>query len=141
MAVSIDGGLITPVPRPAVLEGRARALFPQLAPPLVLTWFAEQWLVDPSRFAGGIACDPAEPHLIVMPRYTRHAPVEVEELPRSAALVRVVDQAFNLRQLGRRGFHAAGDLVRRSRSVSITGGDLDAVCDAVDQFVQPRVDK
>jgi hypothetical protein len=124
-------GLLGPVPRPPVIEGPAREIFQRLRP-ACREWFVDQWLLDPNLLRGGIAREPVRAELVVVPRYIAGAPTVVEELPASDALVLILKQSFNLRAVGRRGLAAAADIVRSTRRVSITSGDLGAACDAVE---------
>jgi hypothetical protein len=129
--LDLRAGLLTPVPRPPVLEGPALRLLPDLEPPCTFSWFAEQWLVDPGRLAGGVTTDPVSPVLVVVPSYVPNAKLEVQELARSAAVTHLLGQVFNMPAVQRAGFRAVVNLVRHCRAVSIVSSDLEATCNVV----------
>jgi hypothetical protein len=131
VAVALDGGGVTALPRPPALEGMARELLAELEPPNADAWFTTQWTVDPGLLAGGVINGPVEPEVLVVPRYWPDAPAVIKPLTRADALTIVLRQSFNLHGLGRIGLHAAADLVRRCRCVELVSGDLEASCDAV----------
>lgn len=74
---------------------------------------------------------PAQPAVVVFPRYLPAAPLSLQPVPRARAFARLAVNSFNYDALGPQGFDALGALVAASRCYEMQFGELDAAVDAL----------
>lgn len=92
---------------------------------------AAQWHVDPRSVRADALAPPARPVLIAAPRYEKGARTELRPLSRARALVTMCENSFNVRDHGKAGVVALGEVARRCRCFELVVSDLDRACELV----------
>lgn len=87
--------------------------------------------VRPQDLGGSVAEDPGPVTLVIAPRFRPRAALEVERLSSAATLMRLAENAFNLREFGAEGIAALRDLAARAAGFAVTFGDLGEACGAI----------
>ncbi|HET9025170.1 MAG TPA: HprK-related kinase A [Burkholderiaceae bacterium] len=75
--------------------------------------------------------EPANPALVVFPRFDRTTGVELEPVKKTRAFARLAVNSFNYHALGPDGFDALGQLVHESSCWQLRYGDLDGAIQAL----------
>jgi hypothetical protein len=138
--VAIHGktGVIEPYPKPIGLHRRVITSGSVLADPLhgALREEGDELLVPPHSIrANAVAPTGGLVHLVLFPRYVPGAPTVMVPTPRSQALVAIVEQAFNFRELSPGALDLLARVVRGSHCYRLEFGDLAAARDmALDLF-------
>jgi HprK-related kinase A len=78
---------------------------------------------------------PAEPALVIFPRFVATAGVELEPVPRARAFARLAVNSFNYDALGPDGFDALTTLVQASSCWTLSYGDLEGAIRAIDELL------
>ena len=133
-ALDPESGMVEAFPKWLSLKSGSWHLFPHLRPdpPHDLEGVvASQWHVCPEALRPGAVVDTAEPAWIIVPVYRAEATTVLTPMNRTDALAQLVQQTFNLRQLGRAGFETLVRVVRRSDCWLLTSGTLPEAVAAV----------
>lgn len=78
----------------------------------------------------------ARPSLIVFPRYTAGAELQLVPVPSSRAFTRLAVNSFNYARLGPDGFDAVGDLVESCECYSLQYSSLDEAIETMDELIE-----
>jgi len=78
---------------------------------------------------------PADPALVIFPRFVASTAVELEPVSRARAFARLAVNAFNYDALGPDGFDALASLVRASSCWTMHYGDLDGAIRAIGELL------
>ena len=79
--------------------------------------------------------EPANPALVLFPRFEAGAELALEPLPKARAFAKISANSFNYGLLGRGAFVALGRLVERCGVFRLSYGDLDAAIAAIDELL------
>jgi len=135
--IGIDDGKILPLPRPVSLKNASIDIIKSYVPGAVFS----PTVMDTTK--GSVAhmkptvdsvCrvhEKARAGWIIFPRYQPESEAELIPLPRSRALLRVAENAFNFNALGTRGFETLAGMIDASLCFDFTYSRLD---DAVATF-------
>lgn len=128
-ALSLDDGLLYPVPCPIGLDVGSFDLFPQLRPRLP-SKFADpmRWHLPSTDLRPDAPSGPVVPTAVLFPRYSPESECVLELVSPKDALLLLIEQTFNLDRVGRAGFLALTDLLRHVPAYSL------AFCDAPDAY-------
>lgn len=142
--LDLADGLLYPNPRPVSLKNASIDIVRREIPDCVLSAPVHDTLkgtvahLRPSVESVSAVDTPAEPALIVFPRYAEGAVNELRPLPQGEAFIRMADNSFNYSILGVAGFEALGALIDRSRCFEYpNGGDLDRALADMEALVSP----
>jgi HprK-related kinase A len=80
--------------------------------------------------------EPADPALVLFPRFEAGAALELEPFPKSRAFAKISSNSFNYGLLGRSAFAALGRLVERCNVYRLTYGDLGAAIAMIDELLE-----
>ncbi len=114
--VSLDDGLVTPVPRPISLKNQSLAVIRAFCPDAVIgpvvydTSKGTVGHVRPPDASVIQAQVPVKIRHIVFPKYQAGAVTKLSTLSKGYGLLKLADNSFNYSILGVHGFNAAGDL-------------------------------
>lgn len=128
-AIDPSDGLLRPFARALCVKQGSRpvlaARYPILstAPPRYRLSGEAVWYLMPDA-AGWIEA-PTPVRVVVLPRYVAGAATELTPVPRSAALPRLLEQSFSVRQHGARGIATITALLQAAGCYSLTIGTLD----------------
>ncbi|MCG5497519.1 HprK-related kinase A [Ectothiorhodospira variabilis] len=136
--VSLQDGLLTPLPRPVSLKNAAIDLIQERYPHAVLgpkthdtTKGTVAHLKQPDNCIDGAAIRPA-PRWLVFPRYDPGAADVLTPLSKGRALLKLGEASFNYSVLGESGFRAAADLVEQCDCFELVYGHLDTSLQQLD---------
>lgn len=141
VAIRHDTLLVDPYPKWLALDPGSWPLFPELRPRLSpdLEFFAAaQWHVDPRRIRPTAVAPSCLPGLIVALRFTEDGGTDLSPISRAEALAALVDNAFNLRRQGRRGFQTLAEVVAGSGCFRLETGDLGRAVDLIIELVEAQ---
>ncbi len=137
--IDIDRLAVTPIPRPISLKNTAieviRAFWPEAAIGTVVRETLKGSVAHVRPPPGSVERQHEIAHVrwIVLPKYGAEAPMTLSAITRGAALMRLVDCAFNYTVHGRRGFETLASLVADATCRDFRyGGDLDAAVKALE---------
>jgi hypothetical protein len=88
----------------------------------------DEWHIDPRSIRADAVASWADPAFVVAPTYVAGADTELIAIPRSEAVFRLAENAFNLRVHQRHGLEVLAEVVRRCSCYRLVVGDLDAAC-------------
>lgn len=135
-------GLLYPNPRPVSLKNASIDIARREIPGCILSAPVHDTLkgtvahLRPSASSVVAANTPAEPALIVFPRYIESATNDLRPLPQGEAFIRMAENSFNYSILGVAGFEALGAMIDRSQCFEYpNGGDLDRALADMDALV------
>lgn len=129
--LSLEDGLLTPLPRPVSLKNQAIPLIRERFPEAVLgrsthdTTKGTVAHLNPPAASLARAQAPARPAWLVFPRFAPGGDDTLREMPKAHALLTLADAAFNYGVLGGQGFEAAAELVDRCACAQLDYADLD----------------
>jgi HprK-related kinase A len=135
--IGIDDGKILPLPRPVSLKNASIDIIKAYVPgsvfsPVVMdTTKGSVAHMKPTADSVQRVNEKARPGWVIFPQYRPDAELEMVELPRSRALLRVAENAFNFNALGARGFEVLAGMIDASLCLEFTYSKLD---DAVAAF-------
>jgi HprK-related kinase A len=115
--VSLEDGMLVPLPRPVSLKNASIGVIRAFAPNAVLSTPVDNTSkgtiahLKPPAASIARAAEPARPGLIVFPRYEVDAATSLTPLPKARAFMQVAENAFNYQVLGADGFDALARLV------------------------------
>ncbi len=130
-------GRVAPLPRAIPLKNRSipviRDYLPEaeLGPEFEKTRKGTVAHVRPPDDCIRRQTETAAPAWIVFPRYIAGHPTNLRPIPKGLAFVRLAQNSFNYRVLGRVGFQHLTDLIRRCACYSVEYSDLDSVIAAL----------
>lgn len=119
-------GFISPIPRPVSLKNESITLiadaFPQtiFSPIVHDTLKGSVSLLKPPSESVSRTDEVAIPALVVFPKYKNQADMEIRELPRSEAFMKLADLSFNYSVLGPEGFTVLANMVDHCRAFDFT---------------------
>lgn len=144
--LGLDDGRLHPLLRPIALKNESiaviRALAPdaRIGPAFPKTRKGTVAHLAPDAESCARRHEPAEPALVLFPRYDPGAPPELTPVKRSRAFSRVALNSFNYEMLGPDGFDAVAALIERCPCWQITYHDLPAAIaaarDLLDRAIQ-----
>lgn len=136
--ISLEDGLLWPIPRPVSLKNASIAIIRNFANDVV---FGEM-ITDTAKgtvahmrapFASIEASNqPAQPRAIVFPTYRAGSDTELAPLSKCRALMRVAENCFNYGVLGSAGFIGLADTVERSSCYTLAYSSLDEAIAALE---------
>lgn len=135
--VGIDDGKILPLPRPVSLKNASVDIIKSYVPgavfsPIIMdTMKGSVAHMKPTADSVRRFNEKARPAWVIFPRYQPEANATLTVLPRSRALMRVAENAFNFHALGSRGFDTLANMIDASLCFEFTYSRLD---DAVATF-------
>ena len=140
--IDMDAGMLIPVPRPISLKNQSIAIigaFWRDAPMSGVvrdTSKGDVVHVQPPARDVAMSGVAAAPGWVVRPRYKTGERANLAPLGKGAALMHLVENAFNYSTHGRSGFEALADIVERSGCIEFTyGGDLEEAVRMFDTLV------
>jgi HprK-related kinase A len=141
--IDLESRAIVPLPRPISLKNRSIGVISDFWPgapmsPVVHdTTKGDVVHVQPPASDVRMAGVTAHPGWVVLPHFEPGEEAALGPLGKGAALMHLIDNAFNYSTHGRSGFECLADVVQQSTCVEFTyGGDLDAAVQAFDALAQ-----
>jgi HprK-related kinase A len=131
-AVRLSDGMMLPLVRPVALKNASIDVIRGFAPGAVIgptfpkTRKGDVAHLAPSAESVGRRHQPAEPALIVFPKFTAGADTQLEPMLRSRAFVKLSANSFNYAVLGPDAFDAVGSLIDRCGCYRLIFSDLDS---------------
>lgn len=125
-------------PKPLSIDPGSWEVLAHLRPQVddeVARYLVDQWQLAPARFGLDTVDDDVAVGHVVFPRYEAGAETTLAPIPRSRALVRMLEQTFRFERHGRRDFQALARLLATARVHELVSGDLDHACEAVRRLV------
>ena len=136
--ISLNDGLIWPIPRPVSLKNASIEIIRKFTNGVVLG----DMVVDtakgniahmrPPKASVEAANVPVEPFAVVFPTYRAEAKTEFVEITKGQTLMRLAENCFNYPVLGAAGFNCLADAVAQSRCYTAVYSDLDDVIAALE---------
>jgi len=140
--IDLASGQLHPNPRPVSLKNTSidilRRTVPEavLSPPVADTLKGTVAHLRPSGDSVLRVHEPAEPALIVFPRFIPGEKASLSPLMRGEAFMRMADNSFNYSILGADAFRALAALVDKSRCFDFpNGGDVDTALSTMDDLI------
>lgn len=137
--VSLDTGLIHPLPRPVSLKNESLDIIREFHPTAVFGTVA----LDTSKGTVGHMQVPeisirsgsqrAKPYAVIFPRYQRDSIANQEILSPSETMYKLAENCFNYTQLGKDGFNGLADLAERCQGMSLHYPHLDDAIALINQ--------
>jgi hypothetical protein len=122
VAIDPGSGLVRPYPKYLSLDREHGAAPPSAA---VRAFLGDTTLVAPDDLRPGAAArEPAQPRLVVNPRYERGATATLTPLRPAAALAALAQHAFHVEADAPRTLEVLGALVEQSRCYELVSGDV-----------------
>lgn len=81
------------------------------------------------------AAETVRPALIVFPKWSSDAELQVNSVGQGQAAMRLIDQSFNYPLLGQAGFERLADLVQAAEAWELTYSSLDEAVDVLDDLI------
>ena len=141
--IDLEGGRVVPVPRPISLKNASidliRAFWPEAAVGEIIhdTLKGSVAHVAPPAANVHLSTQSARPGWIVLPRFQPGDSARLSPLPKAAAFMQLIDNAFNYSLHGRYGFERLTRFVDASECHEFRyGGDLDEAVCAFDHLAQ-----
>lgn len=131
-ALNLGSGTLTPCVRPIGLKNESIEVISRFSEHAVLgpvfpkTPKGRVAHVAPTQQSIDRRSEPADPKLILFPRFLPGASTQLLRVSQGEAFARVSGNSFNYELLGADGFRAAIDLVRSCRIASLVYSDLDS---------------
>ncbi|MGN2390570.1 HprK-related kinase A [Pelomicrobium sp. G1] len=138
--VDLESGRLLPLLRPVALKNESIGVIRRFASQAVLgpefpkTRKGTVAHLAPSPESVERRHVPAQPFLIVFPKYAPGSPVAVERVPAPRAFVKLSGNAFNYETLGPAAFDAVARLTRACEAYRLQYGDLEQAVRAVDRL-------
>lgn len=139
----IDGPepTLIPFPRPVSLKNQSIELIQRRHPRAVLGPLAHDThkgtiahLMVPDDSVER-AAEAVRPALIVFPKWSGDAELQVNPVGPGSAAMRLIDQSFNYSILGQLGFQRLADLVQSAEAWEVNYSSLDDVVDALEELI------
>ena len=143
-AVDLQRSRLVPMVRPIALKNESIELIRRFAPGARLgpsfprTRKGTVAHLAPDRNSVDRRSEPANPALIVFPKFDTGADLSVETVPKARAFVRLVANSFNYELLGAPAFAAAGRLVDQSDCLALRYSRLDEAIAAIEGALANR---
>lgn len=145
--VDCESGYIVPVPRPVSLKNDSIKLvaetFPdtQFSPIVHDTLKGSVSLLKPPKFSVNQADELALPALVIFPKFQSRSDLNIQEINRADAFMKLADLSFNYSVLGAEGFHVLANLLDKCRAYDFTyGGNFDEAADCFDSLITGSLD-
>jgi HprK-related kinase A len=135
--VRLDDGKLLPLLKPVGLKNESIDVIRSFAPEAVIgPRFYKTRKGTVAHLAPAAASverrhEPAEPALVVFPRYNRNVDLRIEAVPKSRAFGRLAVNSFNYEMLGPEGFDAVTRLVQRCDCFQLEYRELDRAVEAL----------
>ncbi|ABI55459.1 Hpr(Ser) kinase/phosphatase [Alkalilimnicola ehrlichii MLHE-1] len=129
--LSLEDGMLSPLPRPVSLKNQAIPLIRERFPQAVLgrsthdTTKGTVAHLKPPEESIARSQVPAQPAWLVFPRFAPEGKDALRPMPKAHSLLTLADAAFNYSVLGGQGFEAAADLIDRCACFELDYADLD----------------
>lgn len=142
--VSLEDGMVVPLPRPVSLKNESIDIVRQYAPDAV---FGERFLdtkkgtvahMRPARESVQRAGERARPGWIVMPRYLPGSATSLRTASKGEFGLHLANNSFNYSILHLEGFEALSNLIEASDCYNFCYSDLDSAIATFDQLEPPR---
>lgn len=137
--ISINDGLISPVPRPISLKNQSIPLIQAFSDQAVIGRIVADTAkgtvghMKPPEDSVKLAEKRAEPSFLIFPKYKQASETKLMPLSKGKAMVRAASDCFNYNVLGVQGFNCLGDLIDRCECFEFEYSRLD---DAVRLFTE-----
>lgn len=140
-------GNIVPIPRPVSLKNESIHLIKEAFPHTVFspvvhdTLKGSVSLLKPPSDSVLRTDEVAFPALVVFPKYQNQADLQIRELPRAEAFMKLADLSFNYSVLGAEGFTVLADMVERCHTFDfVYGGDFEEASDCLVNLLEEAMD-
>jgi len=136
----IASGALFPLPRPVGLKEqsigviRAFASDADVGPTFTDTRKGTVAHLRPPSRAVASADEPAMPHWLIFPTYSRDADNKLEPLAKASAFALASESCFNYRALGVDGFSALSRIIDRCACFEVAFNDIDTMVRTLDQL-------
>ena len=123
-----------PYPKPLSVDPGSWSVLADLQPKVdgsTAVYLDEQWQVSPTRIRPTAVSGPVDAGLVVFPRYKPGAGTDIEPLPRSKAILTLLEQTFLFHSAGRRNLEVLARFLEGVRCYRLVSGDLDDACRTV----------
>ena len=128
--ISLNDGLIWPIPRPISLKNASIEIIGKFSADVVMgevvadTAKGDIAHMRPPKASVASAKIPASPFAIVFPTYRANAETDYAEISKGHTLMRLAENCFNYPVLGASGFNCLADVVEQSRCGTLTYSDM-----------------
>jgi HprK-related kinase A len=140
--VDLEDGLILPLVRPIALKNESIDVIRAFAPSAVIgplfprTRKGTVAHLAPTSHSIAHAGVPAQPALVLFPKYAASEPLTLEAVPPARAFAKLAGNAFNYEILGPVAFDAVEQLVRGSLCFRLRYSDLQEAVSAVARLLE-----
>ena len=139
-AAAIDPETLSlhPYPKPLSVDPGSWTVLADLAPRLdgsTAAYFDKQWQVPPTAIYPEAVSGPVQATVVVFPNYERGADTDVAPMPKSEALLVMLEQTFQFHAAGPRNLEVLARLLEDVTCYRMISGDLDEACQAVTHLV------
>ena len=134
--------LIEPYPKPLTIDPGSWSILPELAPQSdsdTGRFFEGQWQVNADSVRSDAVSGRVKPALVVFPRYSRGARLDVEPIARSEALVLMLRHTFAVHDAGRRNFEVLGRILPTTKCYRMVSGDLEEACAVIGALLTEEI--
>ncbi len=142
--IDVEQRDVVPLPRPISLKNQSIDVIGHFWTDAIMTAVVHDTIkgsiahVRPPGPSVELSTERAIPGWIVLPRYEPDGATKLEALPKGAAFMQILENAFNYSMHGRRGFEVLADFVDASQCFEFSyGGELEAAVDAFDTLARP----
>ena len=131
--ISVNDGLIWPIPRPVSLKNASIEIIRNFGEGVVLGDMVADTAkgniahMRPPKASVEAAGIPVAPFAVVFPTYRSDAKTEFVEITKGQTLMRLAENCFNYPVLGAVGFNCLADAVAQSRCHTVNYSDLNEV--------------
>ena len=131
--ISLEDGLIWPIPRPVSLKNASIEIIRNFGGGAVLGDIVADTAkgniahMRPPKASVDAARVPVEPFAVVFPTYRANTRTEFVEITKGQTLMRLAENCFNYPVLGAAGFNCLGDAVAKSSCHTVHFSDLNEV--------------
>jgi HprK-related kinase A len=139
--VSLDTGLLHPMPRPIALKNASihviRSRFPEATLGPVFPGTRKGDVAHMAANDASVAAidHPVQPRLVLFPKFQSRASLSVEAIDPVQAFSKLTANSFNYELLGAAAFDSVDALVRRCVCRRLVFGDLDEAIGAIERLV------
>lgn len=135
--ISLDDGLIWPIPRPVSLKNASIEIIRKFGGNVVIgdvvadTAKGNIAHLRPPKASVQAAGNPVAPFAVVFPTYSADTETNYAELSKGRTLMRLAENCFNYPVLGAEGFNCLADTVEQSRCHTLVYSSLDGAIAAI----------
>ena len=139
--ISLKDGLIQPVARPINLKNNSIDIIKNKHPESIFSEKAHDThkgtvaLMKPPAASVKATHQQAKAHYVIFPKYSSGADLTATDIDKSTALVSIIDNSFNYNVLGKSGFEAVTNLLKKTECKQFSYSNIDEAIHYFNQLV------